>query len=153
MTIRTIRFHRYGEPADVLQLDRIDAPEPAARRLRAAVHACGLNPADWALCRGMFAGNLPRGIGLDVAGVVDALGDGVTDVANRVLTISDLASSKATGARHSFGESPRLYHDQLGPFVQLAAEGTFAVPIAKTFPLEAWRDAMVESLGGHATAS
>jgi hypothetical protein len=34
--------------------------------------------------------------------------------------------------------------------VQLATEGKFAVPIAKTFPLEAWRDAMAQSLGGHA---
>lgn len=48
--------------------------------VRAKVHACGLNPADWALCSGLFAGDLPRGVGLDVAGIVDAIGEGVTGV-------------------------------------------------------------------------
>lgn len=42
--------------------------------------AVGLNPADWALCGRLMAGSLPRGIGCDVAGAVDAIGDGVTDV-------------------------------------------------------------------------
>lgn len=80
-TIRTLRFHEYGEPAKVLRLEPIDAPSPAAERVRAVVHACGLNPADWALCRGLFAKDLPRGVGLDVSGIVDAVGEGVTDVA------------------------------------------------------------------------
>ncbi|WP_244287228.1 alcohol dehydrogenase catalytic domain-containing protein [Amycolatopsis rubida] len=39
-----------------------------------------MNPADWALCEGLFAGDLPRGIGLEVSGTVDALGEGVTGV-------------------------------------------------------------------------
>lgn len=44
------------------------------------MHACGLAPADWALCGGLFAGELPRGIGIDVSGMVDAVGDGVAGV-------------------------------------------------------------------------
>jgi NADPH:quinone reductase-like Zn-dependent oxidoreductase len=39
------------------------------------VQTCGLNPADWALCSGLFAGELPRGIGLEVSGTIDLLGD------------------------------------------------------------------------------
>src|SRR6201996_1808404 len=77
---RTVRFHDYGEPADVLRLETIPVPVPGAGRIRVAVHACGLNPADWALCRGLFAGDLPRGIGIDVSGTVDAVGAGVTGV-------------------------------------------------------------------------
>ena len=77
---RTIRFQSYGEPSDVLCLEETTLPAPAARRVRVKVHACGLNPADWALCRGLFAGKLPRGIGLEVAGVVDAVGEDVSDV-------------------------------------------------------------------------
>jgi NADPH:quinone reductase-like Zn-dependent oxidoreductase len=80
-SIRSLRFHRYGAPADVLQLDTLEAPRPGPGQIRVAVHACGLNPADWALCGGLFAGELPRGIGLEVSGVVDALGEGVHDVA------------------------------------------------------------------------
>ncbi len=79
--MKTLRFHQYGEPGDVLSLDGGDTPEPKPGHVRIKVHACGLNPADWALCRGLFAGTLPRGIGLDVAGIVDSIGEGVTSVA------------------------------------------------------------------------
>ncbi|WP_437586084.1 NADP-dependent oxidoreductase [Sorangium sp. So ce1000] len=98
--IRAIRFHTYGEPADVLRLERTDMPSPGAGRIRVAVAACGLNPADWALCRGLFPGALPRGIGLDVSGVVDAVGEGVTDVAvgDRVLGAADYAGAPVAGA-------------------------------------------------------
>jgi NADPH:quinone reductase-like Zn-dependent oxidoreductase len=44
------------------------------------VHACGINPADWALCLGLFSGALPRGIGLEVSGTVDEVGPDVDGV-------------------------------------------------------------------------
>lgn len=78
---RTVRFHRYGEPADVLVEERTEVQDPPAGRIRVRVIAVGLNPADWELCRGFAAGALPRGIGLDVAGTIDAVGEGVTGVA------------------------------------------------------------------------
>ena len=64
------------------------------------MHAAGLAPADWALCRGLFAGQLPRGIGCDVSGIVDAVGDGVTDVAvgDRVFGTADWANCPSAGA-------------------------------------------------------
>ena len=77
---RTVRFHAYGEPADVLRFEETALPAPALQRVRIKVEACGLNPADWALCRGLFAGTLPRGIGLEAAGTIDAVGEEVTDV-------------------------------------------------------------------------
>src|SRR6202034_1113340 len=76
-TMRTVRFHDYGEPTDVLRMDRVAVPDPGPGRIRVLVHACGLNPADWALCRGLFPGELPRGIGLEVSGTVNAVGEGV----------------------------------------------------------------------------
>jgi len=79
-SMQSLRFHAYGEPADVLRLEEAAIPDPAPGSLRIRVHACGLNPADWALCRGLFATALPRGIGLDVSGLVDAVGEGVTGV-------------------------------------------------------------------------
>ena len=48
----TLRFHDYGEPADVLRFEQAESPEPRAGHIRVRVQACGLNPADWALCRG-----------------------------------------------------------------------------------------------------
>jgi NADPH:quinone reductase-like Zn-dependent oxidoreductase len=64
------------------------------------VHAAGLAPADWALCRGLFRGNLPRGIGCDVSGTVDALGEGVAGVAagDVVFGTADWANSASAGA-------------------------------------------------------
>jgi len=98
--MRTIRFHQYGEPAEVLRLDDAAVPSPGADRIRVRVAACGLNPADWALCRGLFAADLPRGIGLDVSGEVDAIGEGMSDVAigDRVLGVVDYAGYPIAGA-------------------------------------------------------
>ena len=99
-TMRTVRFHEYGEPGDVLRLETAPVPDPGPDRIRVAVHACGLAPADWALCRGLFAGQLPRGIGCDVSGTVDAVGHGVTDVAvgDRVFGTADFAHCPSAGA-------------------------------------------------------
>lgn len=78
--MRALRFHSYGDPADVLQLDETAPPQPGPNQVRIAVEACGLTPADWAICGGLHAGDLPRGIGLEAAGTVDSLGPGVTGV-------------------------------------------------------------------------
>lgn len=78
--MRTLRFHHTGEPLDVLRLEEAEPPQPAPGQVRVAVEVCTLNPADLALCRGLYPGDLPRGIGLEVAGTVDAIGDDVTGV-------------------------------------------------------------------------
>ncbi|MBS5915144.1 MAG: hypothetical protein KID09_31875, partial [Paenibacillus macerans] len=66
-TMRTIRFHDYGEPAEVLRMEQVAVPDPGPGRIRVTVRACGLNPVDWAICKGLFPGNLPRGIGLELS--------------------------------------------------------------------------------------
>ncbi|HEX5262928.1 MAG TPA: NADP-dependent oxidoreductase [Phenylobacterium sp.] len=78
--MRALRLHAYGAPAEVLRLEAAPIPDPGRGQIRIRVAACGLNPADWALCQGLFARDLPRGVGLDLAGVVDAVGEGVTGV-------------------------------------------------------------------------
>ncbi len=97
---RTLRFHDYGEPSDVLRLEETELSGPGAKRISVRVHACGLNPADWALCRGLFGGKLPRGVGLDVSGTVDAVGEGVEDVVpgDEVLGPADFAGAPVAGA-------------------------------------------------------
>ena len=89
--MRGIRYHEYCEPADVLRLEETLIVVPNAGHAAARVHACGLNPADWELCRGLSAVKLPCGIGLDVPGVVVAVGDGLSDIAvgNAVFGPSD----------------------------------------------------------------
>jgi NADPH:quinone reductase-like Zn-dependent oxidoreductase len=95
---RVIRFHQTGEPLDVLREERAEVADPAVGRIRIRVAAAGLNPADWALCHGFMPGSLPRGIGCDAAGTVDAIGAGVADTA-----IGDLVFGSVDIAQPSAG--------------------------------------------------
>ena len=79
-TMKALYFETTGKPLDVLRLDDVAIPSPGAGQVRVQVHACALNPADWAVCEGFLPAPPPRGIGFDVAGTVDALGEGVTNV-------------------------------------------------------------------------
>lgn len=83
---RSIRFHEVGDPLVVLREEQTEIPDPPAGAVRVRVVAAGLNPADWELCRGFLPGPMPRGVGFDVAGTVDAVGEGVDGV-----TVGDLA--------------------------------------------------------------
>lgn len=98
--MRTLRFHEYGEPSDVLRLEETSVPVAIAGTVAVKVKACGLNPADWALCRGLFPRDLPRGVGLDVSGVVTSVGDGVTGVTvgDRVFGPADYIRFPTAGA-------------------------------------------------------
>ncbi|MFC4943005.1 NADP-dependent oxidoreductase [Pseudonocardia sp. GCM10023141] len=80
---RAIRFHRYGGP-DELGLVDVPMPEPAAGEVRLRVVAAGVNPVECRIRRGDLASGTPlpapRGLGTDVAGVVDAVGAGVEEL-------------------------------------------------------------------------
>ncbi|SOD61560.1 NADPH:quinone reductase [Streptomyces zhaozhouensis] len=80
--MKALQFDRFGSP-DVILLRDVPHPEPGPGQIRVAVRACGLAPADWHLVDGLLADRLPpppRGLGLEVAGTVDALGENVTGV-------------------------------------------------------------------------
>jgi NADPH:quinone reductase-like Zn-dependent oxidoreductase len=77
--MRAIQFESFGGP-EVLAVTEVAEPHAATNQIRVAVKAVGINPVDWKFRQGMMGGDLPRGTGLEVAGVVDELGDGVTDV-------------------------------------------------------------------------
>jgi NADPH:quinone reductase-like Zn-dependent oxidoreductase len=100
---RVLRFHEIGEPLDVLREERIEVPDPPGGCIRIRVLAAGLNPADWELCRGFMPGSLPRGIGYDVAGVVDAVGEGLGDrdatrIGDIVFGTADFLGQPSAGA-------------------------------------------------------
>ncbi|SKB09461.1 alcohol dehydrogenase catalytic domain-containing protein [Aeromicrobium choanae] len=79
--MHAIRHHEFG-PADVLRLESIPDPEPAAGQLRIAVEAAGVHLLDTSIRAGEAFGagpapDLPIVPGREVAGVVDAIGPGV----------------------------------------------------------------------------
>jgi NADPH:quinone reductase-like Zn-dependent oxidoreductase len=79
---RIVRFHEFGE-ASVLKLEERPTPAPAAGEVLIAVEAIGVSWADvlWRQNLAHTRAQLPAGLGNEVAGVVIALGDGVTDLA------------------------------------------------------------------------
>ncbi|MFE4177400.1 NADP-dependent oxidoreductase [Streptomyces sp. NPDC056909] len=80
--MKALQFDRFGSP-DVIVLREVPKPEPGPGQIRIAVRACGLTPGDWAVVDGLLADQLPplpRGLGVEVAGTVDALGEGVIGV-------------------------------------------------------------------------
>jgi NADPH:quinone reductase-like Zn-dependent oxidoreductase len=79
--MRALQYGRLGEAEDVLSLNEVGEPHPSSHQISVRVAVCAINPADLALCRGLFPGELPRGIGLEVAGTVDEVGSGVSGVA------------------------------------------------------------------------
>ena len=75
-----IRIHRFGGP-EVLQWEAVDLPEPAAGEVTIRQTAVGLNFIDTYHRSGLYPLTLPAGIGTEAAGVVVALGAGVTGFA------------------------------------------------------------------------
>jgi NADPH:quinone reductase len=82
---KAIRFSLTGGP-EVLKLETVDVPPPGAGEVRMRQTAIGLNYIDTYHRSGLYAVPLPSGIGLEGAGVVEALGQGVTtlNVGDRV---------------------------------------------------------------------
>lgn len=92
--MRAIVVRTFGGP-DVLEVAEVPVPEPAAGQVRIKVAAASVNPADLAARSGALAAFLPEQpaypLGWDVAGTVDAVGDGVGDLAvgDAVVGLSD----------------------------------------------------------------
>src|SRR5579859_3259315 len=82
--MKAIRIHGFGRP-EVLVYEDVPRPEPAAGEVLVKVYATALNPVDRftraGYLQGMVAFTLPFILGLDLAGVVEAVGEGVTAVA------------------------------------------------------------------------
>lgn len=75
--IRAVRLDRAGGP-EVLNLVDIPTPEPGPGQVRVRHHAIGLNFIDIYQRDGLYPLTYPTGLGLEAAGVVEAVGEGVT---------------------------------------------------------------------------
>ncbi|WP_179429937.1 NADP-dependent oxidoreductase [Spelaeicoccus albus] len=114
--MKKIIYTRFGGP-DVLHLVDSEVPRPGPGQLRIAVRAAAVNAFDWRVREGQKLGahpvQLPAGLGLDGSGVVEKVGEGVTDV-----EVGDAVFGEGI---ETYAESALMSHWHLMP-----AELTFA---------------------------
>src|SRR5262245_39116846 len=67
--------------AEQLMLSEVPAPEPPPGHALVAIHGAGVNFLDVYFRTGLYKSDRPIAIGSEAAGVVEAVGEGVTDVA------------------------------------------------------------------------
>lgn len=77
--MQAVRVHEFGGP-EVLRFEEVDTPEPGAGQARVRVEAVGVNFIDIYHRTGLYKNALPLGLGQEAAGVVEAVGPGVTGV-------------------------------------------------------------------------
>jgi NADPH:quinone reductase-like Zn-dependent oxidoreductase len=79
-TIKAVRIHSFGGP-EALCFEDVLPPEPAPDTVLVRVHAAGVNPFDWKVREGQLGSlPMPRTLGCDFSGVVEALGPEVKDL-------------------------------------------------------------------------
>jgi NADPH2:quinone reductase len=120
-TVKVVRFHAIGGP-EVLQLEDLPIQQPGAGEVRLKVQAIGLNRAEVMFRTGHYLEQpeFPSRIGIEAAGVVDAVGAGVTEV--KVGQKVSVATGQSIGRYGTYGESAIIpavsaipYSDNLTP--------------------------------------
>jgi NADPH:quinone reductase len=76
-TVQAVCIHQFGGP-EVLRLEEVPVGEPGPGELRIRHHACGLNYIDVYHRTGQYPNPLPVVPGVEGAGIVEAVGEGVT---------------------------------------------------------------------------
>jgi NADPH:quinone reductase-like Zn-dependent oxidoreductase len=130
-TMKAVRVHTYGGP-ETLHYEDVPIPTPGKGEVLIQVHAAAVNPIDWKICEGLlqqeFNYSLPVIVGRDVAGVVHAVGEGVTTLhpGQAVYGVVDMALSGAyaeytVGHEWAIAPKPETLDDIHAASVPLAA--------------------------------
>lgn len=94
MKVQAIRYHQHGAPADVLRIEELELPAPAAGEVTAALRAAIIHPSDLGMIAGTYGRlpELPAVGGREAVGEVLAVGSGVKrlSVGDRVRMPEDL---------------------------------------------------------------
>lgn len=105
-------YRRYGRPKDVLSIEDVARPAPASGEMLIRVEAASLNSWDWDKLTGNVMGRLDglfgpanKVLGADIAGFVEAVGEGVTGFAVGDAVFGDLTESGWGGlAEYAIGK-------------------------------------------------
>jgi NADPH2:quinone reductase len=120
--MRAIRFEQTGGP-EVLQLVEVETPSPGPGQILIRHEAIGINFIETYQRSGLYPMKLPSGLGGEAAGVVEALGEGVTRFAagDRVAVAG--GASSGTYADFSLANAQRAVHVPDGVDSRTAAAG------------------------------
>jgi NADPH:quinone reductase-like Zn-dependent oxidoreductase len=142
--MKAIRYYKYGSP-EVLALEDTDMPAVGDGDILVRVHAAALNPLDWHFMRGTpyfmrarFGLSRPKtinGLGADLAGVVEAVGKGVTTVqpGDEVFGCFDISHGIGSLAEYVSMPADSVVHKP----ANLTFEEAASVPIAGLTALQA----------------
>ena len=98
--MRAVRYHEYGGP-EVLRVDEVDRPEPAADEVLIEVAAAGVNPVDTYFREGGYEPfTLPMVTGVDAAGEVVSVGPDVVGI-----DAGDSEEPRSSGSRLEAGDA------------------------------------------------
>jgi NADPH2:quinone reductase len=130
--MKAIRIHEFGGP-EVLKLEQVADAKPGAGQVTVRVKAVGVNPVDTYIRTGTYGARkpaLPYTPGMDGAGVVEAVGEGVTRVkaGDRVYLAGSLSG---TYAEQALCEEAQVY--ALPQKVSFAQGAAVAVPYATAY--------------------
>jgi NADPH2:quinone reductase len=148
--MKAIRIHENGG-ADKLRVENLDLPAPKPDEIRVRVEASGVNFLDVYIRSGLYKSELPLTLGQEVAGVVSAVGENVTEfrVGDRVAT----AQAKGAYAEEAMVPAAQAVAVPTSVSSQIAAavmlQGMTAHYLAcDTFPLKAGQTALVHAGAG-----
>jgi len=149
--IHAIRFHRTGGP-EVLQWEAVELPAPAAGEVRVRHHAVGLNFIDTYHRSGLYPLPLPSGLGMEGAGVVEAVGEGVTElqVGDRVAYTSGplgaYAEARNIEARHLVRLPEAITFEQGAAMMLQGVTAHYL--LHSTYPVQAGETILVHAAAG-----
>ncbi len=131
--MKAIQIQAFGE---ALAINELGDPAPAVGEAVVRVHAAGVNPVDTYICAGTYAKlpDLPYIPGIDGAGVVEALGNGVTSVSvgDRVY-IAGAVGGKVGGTYAERIVCPESVLFHLSDKASLSAGAAIGIPYATAY--------------------
>lgn len=146
-----IRIHRTGGP-EVLKWEEVDIGKPGPGQVRLRQTACGLNFIDVYLRTGVYpVAELPAVLGMEAAGVVEELGDGVTGfaVGDRVayaMVVGGYTEQRIIGARQLV-KIPDVIDDKTAATMMLKGL-TAHYLLFRTYPVKAGDTILVYAASG-----
>jgi NADPH:quinone reductase-like Zn-dependent oxidoreductase len=151
---RAVRFDQYGG-LDVLQVVEVERPIAGPGKVLVRVKAAGINPGEASIRKGLFAerwpATFPSGQGSDLAGIVEELGPGVTNVAvgDEVIGFSNNRSSQAELVVVEAGDLvPRPANVSWAQAGALFVAGTTAFAAVRSVALDAGDTVVVSGAAG-----